>query len=95
MSSRILAFPLAGQPTTANATRWQVLKSRFALAVAGLLHRMGVPGTIAPVSINDALTGQRLEITVDPFFTCVSVDGRDYYFCRFTGRFDGTGVGCG
>jgi hypothetical protein len=95
MTSRILAFPSVGHPTTATASHWQIIRSRAVRGIAQFLHRFRLPGSIAPVSIHDALTGQRLEITVDPLFTRVSVDGRDYYFRRFSGHFDGTGMGCG
>jgi len=55
------------------------------------LNSAAVPGAIAPVEIYDKLTDQCLSVTVGELFVCLSVDGRDYYFDRITGRFGGTG----
>lgn len=44
--------------------------------------------------LEDELTGRAIEVRVEPLFIVFSVDGRDYYFRRFSGRFDGTGLGC-
>ena len=59
-----------------------------------LLGRLGVPGAIRPVEINDQVTGLTIKVTVSPRFTMIKIDGRDFYFERLTGRFDGTGSGC-
>jgi len=39
----------------------------------------------------DRVTGQEIKLTVGDLFVRLSIDGRDYYFDRFTGKFDGTG----
>jgi hypothetical protein len=57
-----------------------------------LCHRMRMPGAIRSVVVDDEVTGQHLEVRVGSAFTVVSVDGRDYYFRRCSGRFDGTGL---
>jgi len=49
---------------------------------------------IASTTINDSFSGQRLEIKVGIIYTRISVNGRDYYFSRLSGKFDGTGSGC-
>jgi hypothetical protein len=43
------------------------------------------------MEFEDKLAGQRISTSVGELFVCVSVNGRDYYFDRITGRFDGTG----
>lgn len=93
MASTVLPFrrPAA---TTHGATRVDIWRSRVRSAVGRALNRAGVPGALVATTIEDELTGQRLDISVDPLFTRVSVNGRDYYFDRVTGRFDGTGSGC-
>lgn len=78
----------------ANATRWQILRSRGTEQLHRLLNRLGVPGVIRPMRYHDAVTGQQIEVKTGVFFTVVSIDCRDYYFDRVTGRFDGTGTGC-
>jgi hypothetical protein len=42
----------------------------------------------------DGVTGQKVAVSVGDLFVRLSIDGRDYYFDRLTGRFDGTGLGC-
>jgi hypothetical protein len=59
--------------------------------LGALLNRIGVPGAIQPVEVRDKLTGQQVSVSVGELFVRVSVDGRDYYFDRLSGRFDGTG----
>jgi hypothetical protein len=43
------------------------------------------------VEVNDAITGHRIQVKAGTLFTCITVNGRDYYFHRLTGKFDGTG----
>ena len=54
-----------------------------------------LPGAIAPVAIHDHLTGDTITVTVWPWFTKLNINGREYYFDRITGRFDGTGQAVG
>jgi hypothetical protein len=75
----------------AQATRRQILIGRIRETAHRLLNRLGVPGAVAPLAYRDAVTGCTLTVDVGVFFTRISVDGRDYYFDRVTGRFDGTG----
>lgn len=57
-----------------------------------LFHFARLPGAIRSVVVDDEVTGQHVEVRVGSAFTVVSVDGRDYYFRRCSGRFDGTGM---
>jgi hypothetical protein len=54
--------------------------------------RLRAPGAIRDAEIKDALTGQAVSVVVGVLYVRISVDGRDYYFDRVTGRFDGTGA---
>lgn len=81
-------------PAVQGATRWQIFRTRIVLAIGKALRRLKVPGVVCNASIFDELTGQRINIKVGVLFTKISVNGRDYYFRRFSGRFDGTGSGC-
>ena len=56
--------------------------------------RLGMPGLIQETSIHDALTGQKLEVSIGALFTKLCVNGRDYYFRRCSGAYEGTGFGC-
>jgi hypothetical protein len=53
--------------------------------------RLGLPGAIRPVEIHDSATGQRISIAVGTVMVRMTVNGRDFYFDRLTGRLDGSG----
>jgi hypothetical protein len=53
-----------------------------------------IPGAIANSTITDSVTHQTFSISVGALFTRITLDGRDYYFDRFSGKFNGTGSGC-
>jgi len=46
------------------------------------------------MTFQDGLTGNEIEITLSGAYSVISINGRDYYFDRLTGRFGGTGLGC-
>jgi len=50
-----------------------------------LLGWLCLPAPIAEVDIED------LQIHIGPLFTKISVNGRDYWFDRLTGRYAGSG----
>lgn len=64
---------------------------RLRTSVGRLLQRLLVPGLVRPMEMFDPVTGIRLAIVTSPHFTKITVNGREYYFDRLTGRFDGTG----
>ena len=84
-----------GEPATAGASRWDIVRSRLREGLGLALRRVGVPGAIRPMQYDDPVTGDLLEVAVGPFYTRVTLNGRDYYFDRITGRFDGTGQALG
>ena len=81
--------------TSAGATRRQILWFRVRSVIGRWVTRHGFPGAISATEFRDDVTGDLIKVTVGESFTVISVSGRDYYFDRFTGRFDGTGMGCG
>jgi hypothetical protein len=97
MSNRavnVVEFPSARMSPRAvrdGATKIDIARSRVRAGFGRLLNKMGAPAAIRPVEIVDNITNQRVAVAVDDLFVTVSVDGRDYYFDRITGRFDGTG----
>jgi hypothetical protein len=54
---------------------------------------MNAPGVVRNTVIEDSSSGQRVEISVGRIFIRLSVNDRDYFFDRISGRFDGTGSG--
>jgi hypothetical protein len=81
--------------SASGATRGQIMRGGLRERLGRVLNRMGVPGAVKDAHIKDAVTGQEITIQVSELFTRITVDGRDYYFNRTTGKFDGTGSGCG
>lgn len=77
-----------------GASIFVILKSRLIQWVGGLFNKNSIPGFIQPINYRDPVSGYHIEIKITPLFTKLSVNGRDFYFKRFSGRFDGTGVGC-
>jgi hypothetical protein len=81
-------------PAESGASRFAIWRSRLKEWFCWALNRLGAPGAVRDVEIEDGGTGQKIEVRVGVLFTRISVNGRDYYFRRLTGRFDGTGSGC-
>ena len=46
---------------------------------------------IKPFVYHDKVTGQTISLKKSSYYTILSIDGRDYYFNRETGEFDGPG----
>jgi hypothetical protein len=91
----VIQFEKRAAAARQGATKWQIFVGRTQERLGRLLQRLGIPGAVRNVTIKDALTGQEIAVHVGVLFTCISVNGRDYYFRRLTGKFDGTGMGCG
>ena len=49
-------------------------------------------GSIRDVEIHDEATGRHLAVKNGDSFLKLSVDGRDYFFDRWTGEYTGTGM---
>lgn len=82
------------QETFAQPSPGRRIWFRVRMAFRYGLHRVigrRLPGAIRPFEIHDKLTGQHLRITVSGMYTILHIDGRDYYFWRWSGGFDGTG----
>lgn len=94
LSERVYKFPVPDSPSSMGSTKWQILRGRFRETVGRLMTKLRAPGAIRDTEIDDTLTGQNIRIRVGYSFTRITIDGRDYYFDRLTGRFDGTGSGC-
>ncbi len=90
----IVTHQYEGQAPITGANTWDIIKTRLLAMLGRMLNRRQIPGTIQPMSYDDPLTGDRITVVVNPLFTVLSVNTRDYYFHRLTGRFDGTGTGC-
>jgi hypothetical protein len=81
-------------PTTTGGSFLSKWKSKLKLTLGRAAQRIGLPGCVARKVLDDPVTGQHMEIRVDLLFTVISVDGRDYYFRRWSGQYDGAGMGC-
>jgi hypothetical protein len=89
--SHVVQLP---HPAVDGATWWQIWECRARMLLGQIANRLGFGGLVQPITMDDPVTGQHIEIRVSSLFTEISVDGRDYYFRRLTGRYDGAGMGC-
>ena len=92
--SMIAHFPNRAHCSAENASRLDILRGRIRRFVGKILARVQLPGMVASTKITDSFSGQKLEIKVGLICTRISVNGRDYYFSRFSGKLSGTGSGC-
>jgi len=92
-SHTVVRFPAerVARSAAIGATWLDIMKSRVREHIGRTMCRVGIPGAIQGVSLKDSRTGQEISISVGAQYVCLSVNGRDYYFDRITGRFDGTG----
>lgn len=90
-----LKFPVPPSPVTMGAGPRARRVCEVRDGIGRLLNRLRVPGCIRPVEFIDETTGRHIKVTTGSLFTRISVDGRDYYFRRISGRYDGSGMGCG
>jgi hypothetical protein len=47
---------------------------------------------IKPFTYDDPETGDRIEVSVSPHYSKITVNSREYFFIRESGEFDGTGT---
>lgn len=80
-----------GRPAEMGATWWTKAKTVAMIHLGRFLHRLGVPGCVRDVELDDLVTGDHVEIRNSPLSVTITLNNRDYCFDRFTGRFVGTG----
>ncbi len=80
--------------TVDGATFYDICMDRVRMALGRLAGRLSIPGSIRDTVIDDPVTGQQIEIRVSLLSVRLSVNGRDYYFGRFSGKLEGAGMGC-
>ena len=89
----IVRFPTERVPRTAvgGATHFQIWRGRFRDWIGRVLNRAGAPGAIRDMELSDALTKQQIAVSVGSTYVRLTVNERDYYFDRLTGRLTGSG----
>lgn len=78
-----------GQPSALSRFRGATRET-----LCRILDFFRVPGFVRKLEFHDKLTNTNIKIEPSFLFTVISINGRDYYFRRLSGRFDGTGSGC-
>jgi hypothetical protein len=48
--------------------------------------------TIQPFQYKDLVTKNKIRVSVSPYFTKLTINEREYYFEKETGKFDGTAM---
>jgi hypothetical protein len=94
---KIIPFPKAGQARPSMrgaASRDDAWVGRIDHTLGTLMNRLGVPGAVRDIHLKDALTGYEIEVETGILYTRISLNGRDFYFHRLSGRFGGTDSGC-
>jgi hypothetical protein len=61
------------------------------LIISSLLNKIGYPPIISNLELNDEIIGSKIKIEASNHWTKISIDNRDFYFSRITGKFAGTG----
>ena len=56
------------------------------------MNFLGFPGFVKSLKHYDRLTNTNIEVRLGGFFTVIAVNGKDYYFRRITGKYDGSGM---
>lgn len=57
-----------------------------------LIHNLRIPGLIKPFQYRDPNDGSIISIRTSPRYTILTVGGKELFFIRETGKFDGTGA---
>lgn len=78
-------------PPHSLSWRWFLFKSFWKRIFGAMLSWLHVPGAIQSFEMKDAVSGRHIQVSISAFYTKLSIDGRDFYFHRYTGKFDGTG----
>lgn len=60
--------------------------------IGKLLQRFGAPGFVRPFEYRDLKTDEVITLRTTPRYTILSVRGKELFFLRESGRFDGTGA---
>lgn len=91
---RVIRFPSerTGHPARGGASTLRIFSARFRGWLGRVLNVARIPGAIQSVEIDDSVAGQHIAVSVGDLFVRLSMNGRDYYFNRLTGCFDGTGM---
>jgi hypothetical protein len=82
------------EPATSGATWLEIWWDRLVAGFGTVVNWLRIPGFVKDLDRFDEVSGQSIFISSSSRFTKISVNGRDYYFHRLTGRFDGAGSGC-
>jgi hypothetical protein len=79
-------------PPILGASWLEKIRGELKQGLGRFLNVLRFPGLVKPLEIHDTLTGTYIQVRVSGFFTVISIDGRDFYFKRLTGKYDGSGM---
>jgi hypothetical protein len=91
----VIRFPAerTARPARVGASVLDLVRDRLREWLGRGLNMASIPGVIAATDIHDQTTGQHIAIAVSALSVRLTVNGRDFYFDRLTGRFRGAGSG--
>lgn len=91
MSNVVQLHSIGKQSATLREGEKLPLRYRARRVIAVLMHRFGCPGFVRPMEIHDPVTRDTFTVRQNATYTVITLNGRDYYFDRVSGEFDGTG----
>lgn len=70
------------------------LRDTIGQAFLKMFASVNLPAFVRPIDYCDRVTGNRIKVRNTLRYTIISVNNRDYWFRRISGKFDGPGYGC-
>ena len=89
----VIEFPASARihAESKSASRFDIFKGRIVVLLGKILNKLKMPGAISAIEIVDKTTGHKITVDISALYVRLSVNQRDFYFNRLSGRFDGTG----
>jgi hypothetical protein len=95
MTAKILEFRKPSNPVDANPSKVRNMLWNWSFKakslLGGFLNKIGFPALLREVEIEDQVLGEIVRIRIGRSCSVLSIDNRDFYFDRLTGKFTGTG----
>ena len=73
---------------TSQSVKWEEVREQILNTMVEERDGLAI---IEPLEYEDMLTEHKISVKVSPYYSKFSVDNREYYFERESGKFDGTG----
>ena len=82
---------ISSEPQDSSYGAKRYIKDVVAQIPGQLCSLLHLPGFIQAMDYADMVTGDRIIIHIGRRYTVITINSRDYWFRRISGKFDGTG----